>query len=602
MCGIVGYAGRREALPFLIAGLKRLEYRGYDSAGVAVLDRGQVALARTAGRIEALEKTLENVSVTGTVGIGHTRWATHGSPTDINAHPHLGCDGDIAVAHNGIIENHRELKAGLLERGHTFRSETDTEVIVHLLEEEGSQDLVTAVARVAGKLRGTYAIAVVRSGDPERAVATRRDSPLVVGVGRDENYFASDIPALLARTRQAIVVEDGEVVEITPDAVTIWRDGREVHRPPETVPWDLEEAERGGFEHFMLKEIMEQPKAIRQTLAGRVTEDLTRLKLDFDLPRLPGKVWLVGCGTSYHAALVGRRLIEKLAHVPAEAELASEFRYLDPLIDPADLVVVISQSGETLDTMAALRSARRTGVPILAITNVIGSSIFREATYNLPTRAGPEIAVASSKAYTTQLLALTLLALALARMAGRLTKAEERTWAEELWGLSEKADLILERAAEIEDMAHHFQDASSAFFIGRGLDHAVAMEGQLKLKEISYIHAEALAAGELKHGTLALIEPGVPVVALLTQPDLAEKTRSNVAEIRTRGGLIYAVAGHDIEGGPDVEEVFHLPEVAPDLAPILTVLPLQLLAYHVAHLRGEDIDKPRNLAKSVTVE
>lgn len=602
MCGIVGYAGRGEALPFLMSGLRRLEYRGYDSAGVAVLDRGHLALIRTVGRIADLEERLGDVPAPGSTGIGHTRWATHGRPSDLNAHPHLGCRGDVAVAHNGIIENHLELRDELRRRGHTFSSETDTEVIAHLLEEEDDVDLTTAVEHVAGRLRGSYAFAVVREADPDVVVATRELSPLVAGLGDGENFLASDIPALLERTRRVLVIEDGEVVTLTPESVSIRRNGVGVRREVLEVPWNLEEAERGGHPHFMIKEILEQPKALRATLAGRISTDISRVTLDFALPAIPRKVWLVGCGTSYHAGLVGRRLIEEISRIPAEAELASELRYLDPILGPDDLVVALSQSGETLDTMAAIRSVKEKGARVLAITNVIGSSIFREADYNLPTQAGPEIAVASSKAYTTQITALTLLAITLGRMTGRLGADEEAAWAKELWALPERAELILDRRSELKPVAKRLAEATDVFFVGRGLDHALAMEGQLKLKEISYLHAEALAAGELKHGTLALIEPGVPVVALLSQEALASKTRSNIAEIKARGGWIYALVGQAVDEGSEVDGVFRLPKAAPAMAALLEAIPLQLLAYETALERGTDIDKPRNLAKSVTVE
>jgi len=602
MCGIVGYAGRGKALPFLMSGLRRLEYRGYDSAGVAVIDGGHLSIVRTSGRIADLEAKLDGTSVPGSVGIGHTRWATHGRPSDENAHPHHGCQGEIAVAHNGIIENHVELRAELLMKGHTFASETDTEVIAHLLEEEAERDLAEAVERVAARLRGSYAFAVVRAQDPDTIVATRRLSPLVVGVGDGENYLASDIPALLERTRRVLVLEDGEVVTLKPDAVEIRRDGGRVHRDISEVPWNLEEAERGGFPHFMIKEILEQPKALRATLAGRISEDLDRVTLDFTLPSVPGKVWLIGCGTSYHAGLVGRRLIEDLARIPAEAELASEFRYLNPLLGPGDLVVALSQSGETLDTIAAVRSIRERGATILAITNVVGSSIFREADFNLPTQAGPEIAVASSKAYTTQITALALLAVTLGRMAGTVDEANESSWAREFWTLPEKAEIVLSQRAELKAVARRLAGASDVFFVGRGLDHALAMEGQLKLKEISYIHAEALAAGELKHGTLALIEPGVPVVALLSQERLATKTLSNLAEIKARGGWIFGILAAGVDGGGDLDGSVRLPKAPAILAALLEALPLQILAYETALERGTDIDKPRNLAKSVTVE
>lgn len=599
MCGIVGYIGGEEALPFLLQGLKRLEYRGYDSAGVALLDGTGLHVAKTAGRISELERRVEGWQVKARVGIGHTRWATHGRPSDVNAHPHTSCASDVAVAHNGIIENWQELKAELTAKGHVFRSETDTEVIAHLVEEHLAGDLPSAVAQAVGRLEGSFALAVIASQDPGHLVAARKDSPLVIGLGDGVQYLASDIPAILGHTRRALIVEDGELAVLTPSGVTLLRDGMPVERRPFEVTWDLEAAEKGGHPHFMLKEIMEQPKAIRDTLTGKLNK--TR-----DAVVLPGietggvrKVYLVACGTSYHAGLVGRQLLQGLAKVPTEAELASEFRYGETLMARDDLFVAISQSGETADTLAALREAKRQGVRTLAITNVVGSSIYREADMVLPTAAGPEIAVASSKAYTTQLLSLALLA---AHFAAERGLTVPQSFFEELYELPAKVDAVLGDREPVLRVAKRIQRHDDVFFIGRGLDYAVAMEGQLKLKEISYIHAEALPAGELKHGTLALIEEGVPVVAVLTQEALLAKALSNVAEVKARGGWVFAVARKGFEVAEAVDEVVYLPPSDPRLMPILAILPLQLLAYHVAVARGNDVDKPRNLAKSVTVE
>jgi glucosamine--fructose-6-phosphate aminotransferase (isomerizing) len=600
MCGIVGYIGREAALPFLLSGLARLEYRGYDSAGVALLEGDGLVVEKTAGRIARLAERLAGRPYRGSLGIGHTRWATHGRPSDENAHPHTGCHGDVAVAHNGIIENWRELKAELEGAGHVFRSETDTEVIAHLIEEHLDGDLPTAVAAAVARLVGSFALAVVSSRDPERLVAARKDSPLIVGLADDGQYLASDIPALLGRTRRVLVLEDGELAILERAGVTVRRDGEPVARAPMTVTWDLAAAEKGGHPHFMLKEILEQPKALRDTLAGRLRPAERRVHLPgVDLAGVR-RVFFVACGTSYHAGLVGRRLVEEVAGLPAVAELASEFRYAPSFLGAGDLFVAISQSGETADTLAALRDARRRGVPVLAVTNVIGSSMDREADMVLPTVAGPEIAVASSKAYTTQLLCLALLAVALAEANGRPVPP---ALYDGLAMLPAKADQAIESAKlAVPPLAARLATARDVFFVGRGLDYALAMEGQLKLKEISYLHAEALAAGELKHGTLALIEEGVPVVALLTQAELLPKALANVAEIKARGGYVVAVTqeGFPVEGHAD--EVLRVPRVDDRLAPIPAIVPLQLLAYHVAVARGNDVDKPRNLAKSVTVE
>lgn len=602
MCGIVGYAGNDTAMPFLLAGLNRLEYRGYDSAGLAVLDQGALGFVKTVGRIAELEAALADHPLAGKVGVGHTRWATHGRPSEQNAHPHLGCHGDVAVAHNGIIENHGALRQELQAKGHVFRSETDSEVAVHLLEEYAELPFKDALQAVISRLRGTYALAVVRTQDPGAVGAARQDSPLLLGLGEGENMLASDIPALISRTRKVVVVEDGEVAVITAQGAHIYGPQGEVTRPVLAVSWNLEEAERGGHPHFMIKEIQEQPKALRQTMAGRLSEDLSRIALEVDPGPLPRKLWFVACGTSYHACLVGRRLAEDILGIPAEAELASEFRYRHLKLGPTDTVVAVSQSGETLDTLSAMRRAKAMGAKMIAITNVIGSSISREAELNVPTLAGPEIAVASSKAYTTQILALTFLVLAYAKRTGLLTAAQEADWARELWALPEKAELILQKDAEVSAVAKRLTVAKDVFYLGRGTDYAVAMEGQLKLKEISYLHAEALAAGELKHGTLALIEQGVPVVALLTQKDLLDKTLSNLAEVKARGGWTYGITSYDLSQHDELDQVFTLPACRDELAPVLAALPLQLLAYHVAVARGTDIDKPRNLAKSVTVE
>jgi glucosamine--fructose-6-phosphate aminotransferase (isomerizing) len=615
VCGIVGYIGDQPALPVLLAGLRRLEYRGYDSAGVAVRHDGRFLLEKRTGRVDALAEALQaQPAPDGTSGIGHTRWATHGRPTDANAHPHADEGRGVVVVHNGIIENHQELREELAARGHRFASETDSEVVAHLVEEAYRDDLAAAVRAAVARLRGSFALAVLCRAEPDRLVGARQQAPLVVGLGEGENFLASDIAALLPYTRRVLILEDGEIADVRRGGAAVTGfDGAPRERAPLTVGWDPGAAERGGFPHFMLKEIHEQPQALRETLRGRLGPEGATLRAELaaggaDVPErlaAAGRIWLVACGTAYHACLVGRRLIEAWSGCPAEADLASEFRYRDPLVAEGDAVVAVSQSGETADTLAALREGRRRGALGVAVSNVVGASIPRAADATLHTWAGPEIAVASTKAYTTQILALTLLALHLGEARGRLPAPERARLAEEVAGLPE---LVAEALAAVEEpvraLAARLAAHDHAFFIGRGLDWAVAMEGQLKLKEISYLHAEAYAAGELKHGTLALVTDGVPVVALVTQPDLAEKAASNVAEVRARGARVVAVTTPSLL--PAVEHLADdrivLPEVAPWLAPAVAAVPLQLLAYHTAVARGTDVDKPRNLAKSVTVE
>jgi glucosamine--fructose-6-phosphate aminotransferase (isomerizing) len=616
MCGIVGYVGPRAALPVLLGGLQRLEYRGYDSAGVAVRQDGRVRIVKRAGRVAALAEAVRDLPAEiaeATTGIGHTRWATHGRPSDDNAHPHSDEGLGLAVVHNGIIENHAALRAELAARGHRFASETDTEVIAHLVEEAlaAGAGLAEAVRAAARRLHGSFALAVMAASEPDLLVGVRQQTPLVVGLGQGEGFLASDIAALLPYTRDVIVLEDGDVAVVRRDgcAVTDFA-GAPRQRQPFRVPWDAALAERGGYDHFMAKEIHEQPDALRLTLQGRVGEDgRVRLAELEELAarrggalELPRKVWLLACGTAHYATLVGRLLIERWSGIPAEAELASEFRYRRPLVRPGDWAVAVSQSGETADTLAALREARRLGALPLAVSNVVGASIPREAEATIHTWAGPEISVCSTKAYTTQLAVLTALAGWLAQrqpdgaaVAGELAAALRLpAWA--------AAALDLEEA--IRPWAERIAGGEHCFFIGRGLDWAVALEGALKLKEISYVHAEAYAAGELKHGTLALVTEGTPVVALCTQPELAEKTASNAAEVRARGGHVMALATP--AAAPAVaqacDELVLLPDVPPALAPAVAVIPLQLLAYRTAVARGTDVDKPRNLAKSVTVE
>ena len=639
MCGIMGYVGHRRALPILLDGLRRLEYRGYDSAGVAVLGNGTIQVRKTAGKLSRLEAvTQEPELLEGTVGIGHTRWATHGLPTDENAHPHSDCAGQVVVIHNGIIENFLPLREALQARGHVFRSDTDTEVLAHLIEEElrsgvrepgtgnwerskqhSGESLVTnhesrfvpleeAVRRAVQRTRGAYAIVVMSSDQPDRIVAVRQISPLIIGLGKGETILASDIPALLAHTRDVIVIEDGEMAVLTTEGATIRTlDGQRVDRRPMHIDWDAEMAEKGGFPHFMLKEIYEQPRALQETMMGRLdvpsVVELDGVKYDPNFVERLKKIWITACGTAYHAGLVGRWLLEHWAEVPTEPDLASELRYRDPLIGPDTLAIAISQSGETADTLAATREARRRGARVLAITNVVGSTLSREADHVLYIRAGPEIAVASSKAYITMLVAQHMLALDLGLRRGMLSSERAAEIIQGLKALPGKAQEVLRREAQVERLAIRLANREHVFFIGRGLDYAVAMEGSLKLKEISYVHSEALAAGELKHGTLALVTEGMPVFALVTQRAVYEKTLSNIQEVKARGGHVIAVAyDSDMEITKHADTVLRIPDTDDALAPVLAIIPLQLFAYHVARERGNDIDQPRNLAKSVTVE
>ncbi len=609
MCGIVGYLGNRDAVSVLLNGLKRLEYRGYDSAGVAFLNDGSLKVDKKKGRIAVLEEHLNSRTKRTTIGIGHTRWATHGRPSDQNAHPHYDCTQKFAVVHNGIIENYAELREQLQARGHQFSSETDTEVLAHLIEEAYRGDLCAALREAIKQVRGSYAVVVLSEYHPDRLVAARKDSPLVVGLGDGEYFLASDIPAILPYTRNIYLISEGEVVELTLDGVRIVNsNGEPVAKEVFHVNWDADAAERGGYPHFMLKEIFEQPRALRDTLRGRITPGgddvvLKEISLSPDDIRNFTRVTIVACGTAYHAGLIGKYVIEKLARVPVEVDLASEFRYRDPLLDPRNLVIVISQSGETADTLAALREARARGCRVLAVTNVVGSSVAREADEVIYTWAGPEIAVASTKAYTTQVLVMYLLGLLFARQRGARTPAEIAEIVAALQRLPGQLEQVLEQQDLIKDLADQYHTCEDVFFLGRGLDYAVAMEGALKLKEISYIHAEAYAAGELKHGTLALIVEGVPVVALATQTDVLEKLVSNMKEVKAREGTVIGVCLGEkelVDGTSD--HVIRLPEAPSLVAPILSVVPLQLFAYYMAAARGCDIDKPRNLAKSVTVE
>jgi len=612
MCGIVGYTGTREARDILIDGLKKLEYRGYDSAGVALQQDGELVITKAAGSVADLEKKLVNNSKNINMGIGHTRWATHGRPSDQNAHPHSSASGEISIVHNGIIENHRFLRKWLTEEaGYTFRSETDTEVLVHLIEEHYTGDLLDAVLEAISGVEGSYALVAASSREPGRLVCARQDSPLIVGFGEGENFIASDIPALLAHTRKTCILEDGEFASLTAESVEIYdAEGRLLEKETFEVTWDIEAAEKNGYKHFMLKEIMEQPVAIRETMRQRIDAAKGKVdptELDFsseELARLE-KIYIVACGTAYHAGLIGKVVVEQLAGIPVEVDVASEFRYRNPMLGENQLAIVISQSGETADTLAALRLARSKGVKVLAITNVVGSTVSREADQVLFTWAGPEIAVASTKAYLTQLIVLYLVALYLGEGRGTLEPGQSAELVEGLLALPEQLKAILseENTAKLCAYCDHLSGWGSAFFIGRNLDYPVAMEGALKLKEISYIHAEACAAGELKHGPLALIEEGLPVIALVTQEAVLDKTLSNIQEINARGGAVFAITQEGFDDvGRQASSVFTIPPVNDILAPVLSVVPTQLIAYYAALARGSSVDKPRNLAKSVTVE
>jgi len=609
MCGIVGYLGDKTAVPVLVDGLRKLEYRGYDSAGVAVLDQGSLTIKKSVGKLAVLESKLGKEFPNTTVGIGHTRWATHGRPSDSNSHPHADCTGKIAVVHNGIIENYLELKEWLTGQEHLFCSETDTEVLPHLVEEFYTGDLEEAVHRVMSTVKGSYAMVVMHQDEPDKLVAARKDSPLVVGLGDGEYFIASDIPALLNYTRKTYILNDGELAVLTREGVKVTdSQGNIVPKEVFEVSWSAEAAEKGGYEHFMLKEIFEQPRALRETLGSHLAADNSHVILreigmtNEEINNLK-RIYVVACGTACHAGMVGKNVIEKLAKLPVEVDIASEFRYRDPLLTPQTLVVIISQSGETADTLAALREAKKRGCSVLAVTNVVGSSVSREADDVIYTWAGPEIAVASTKAYTTQLAAMYLVALHLGRVRGTVSKELAQELIAELKHIPAKVEKILDGAAQVKEIAQSFLNVEDTFFIGRGLDYSVALEGSLKLKEISYIHAEAYAAGELKHGTLALIVDKVPVIALATQEDLLEKTVSNIQEVRARDAT---VVGLVFEGNKEMKKcadyVMYIPRTHQFLAPLLSVVPLQLLSYYVSVARGCDVDKPRNLAKSVTVE
>jgi glutamine---fructose-6-phosphate transaminase (isomerizing) len=608
MCGIVGYIGKKEATPFLIQGLSKLEYRGYDSAGVSVLNEGLLKVTKCKGRLANLESRLHEVPVPGSIGIGHTRWATHGEPSDKNSHPHTNEKGTISVVHNGIIENYLHLREWLTSKGYIFYSETDTEVIPNLVDYFYNGDLTEAVMKAVSKMEGSYAIGVISTYEPDKIVAVRKDSPLIIGLGQDEYYIASDIPAVLNHTRDVYLLNDKEFVVLTEDGVTLLtEEGDEITKEIYHVTWNADAAEKGGYEHFMLKEIHEQPKAIRDTMTSRIApgKDITLddIKITKEQINNIDRIYIVACGTAYHAGVVGKYVIEKLAKIPVDVDIASEFRYRDPLINERTLMVVISQSGETADSLAVLRLAKEKKARIIAVTNVVGSSASREADDVLYTWAGPEIAVASTKAYVTQLIAMYIIALFFAQHKGTLSTEELEEIKAAMLELPKKAEDVLSKKEVVQRFASKNYTHKDMFFLGRGVDYAVAMEGSLKLKEISYIHSEAYAGGELKHGPIALIEEGTVVIVLATQEELFDKMVSNIKEVKTRGAkvLAFAFEGHS-EIEKTVDKARYIPRTLSILSPVLSVIPLQLLSYYVATIKGCDVDKPRNLAKSVTVE
>ncbi len=612
MCGIIGYIGNRQATPLLVGGLRKLEYRGYDSAGVSVLDPSagsdaKANVVRCRGKLSVLEDKLVKHPAPGTIGIGHTRWATHGRPSDENSHPHKV--GPISVIHNGIIENHLALRNELSAAGAKFSSETDTEIFAHLVARaltSGAPDLAAAVRQSISNVRGSFAFVVISDDEPQTMVAAKNSSPLVVGLGDGENFVASDVTAILSETRRVIFIDEGEMVVVTREGVTITDfEGKQIHREPKTITWSAVQAEKGGFKHYMLKEIHEQPRAVADTLVGRIDlehDDVLFDGLDLDASRIK-RIIFVACGTSYHASLVGEFMVETLARIPVEVDLASEFRYRDPIIGSGDLVVAVSQSGETLDTMEAIREAKKRGARVLAISNVVDSSIPRMSDHAFYTHAGPEIGVASTKAFTTQLVAMALLAIHLGRRTTKLSKERAHALIAELVQLPTKMQDVVDGASQVQAIARRYGHAGGFLFLGRGAEFPIALEGALKLKEISYIHAEGYAAGEMKHGPIALIDENLPVVVLCPRGPYYDKTVSNLSEVRARQGKVLAVATRgDNEIGGHADDVILVPDTALELQPILMVLPLQLLSYFVADFKGTDIDQPRNLAKSVTVE
>ena len=608
MCGIVGYIGKEEAAPILLDGLSKLEYRGYDSAGIAVFDGEKINVAKTKGRLKALsELTHDGILLPGTLGIGHTRWATHGSPSDTNAHPHLNTEETIVVVHNGIIENYIKLKKKLEGRGYQFVSETDTEVIAHLLDYYYKGNPLEAVTKIMHRMEGSYALGIIFKEHPNELYAVRKDSPLIVGHTDGGSIIASDVPAVLKYTRDVYFIENEEIVRLTEQDMEFFTvDEEPLQKKPVHIDWDADAAEKGGYEHFMLKEMYEQPKAIADTFSPRIKDGqivIEELGMNDEEIRAVSKIVIVACGSAYHAGMTGKYVLEGMARIPVEVDLASEFRYRDPILAEGTLVFVVSQSGETADSLAALREAKKKGCKVLGIVNVVGSSIAREADNVLYTWAGPEIAVATTKAYSCQLTALYLLAMRFAYARGAISESEVAEMIEDLKKLPAQVEMLLSHKDRIQKFANRYLAARSIFFIGRGIDYAISLEGSLKLKEVSYIHSEAYAAGELKHGTISLIEEGTLVTAVLTQEDLYKKMLSNMEEVKTRGAFVMAVTN---EGNLDVEKaadyVVYIPETNRFFTNSLAIVPLQLFGYYVAVGRGCDVDKPRNLAKSVTVE
>jgi len=609
MCGIVGYVGQKNSVPVIMDGLHRLEYRGYDSGGVAVVRDGKLNCVKSSGKLKELDAQLEKTPIEGVTGIGHTRWATHGEPSQANSHPHFDCSQKIAVVHNGIIENFHELREQLTAEGHTFRSETDSEIVAHLIEKYYAGDLAAAVRTALKDVEGAYALGIIHAHEPELLVAARNDSPLIVGLGDGEAYIASDVPAILPYTRSVLYPDDGQVISIRRDGYEVTDlDGTVADVPVSTVEWDAEAAEKSGYPHFMLKEIHEQPDALHRTFAGRVHSDSARVYLDGiglterELADAP-KIAIVACGTAWHAALTGKYLIEKFTRTPVEVDIASEYRYRDPIVSDGMIVMAVSQSGETADTLAGIREAKRRGAKVVSIVNVVGSSIARESDGVIYTHAGPEIGVASTKAYTSQIAALCLFTLYLGHVKGTITDEQAGTFIDHLLEIPGKIQHILDDQSAIIECADLYHDVEDFLFLGRGYNFPNAFEGALKLKEISYIHAEGYAAGEMKHGPIALVEEVIPVICIAPRDPVYEKMVSNIQQIKARKGMTVAIA---TEGDADIakhcDKVIYIPETEEYLTPLLVALPMQLIAYYIAARRGCDIDQPRNLAKSVTVE
>ena len=611
MCGIVGYVGKEQAAPILLDGLSKLEYRGYDSAGMAVYDGDKIVLNKTTGRLKVLsELTHDGATMPGNIGIGHTRWATHGEPSEVNAHPHFNENRTIAVVHNGIIENYQKLRNILVERGYKFRSETDTEVVAHLLDyyyKKYDKDPLTALVKVIHRVEGSYALGILFADHPDVVYAVRKDSPLIVGQSEEGNLIASDVPAVLKYTRDVFFIENGEIARLTKDTIAFYNvDGEPIEKQSKHIDWDINAAEKNGYEHFMLKEIYEQPKAVRDTISPRIKDNdivIEELGMTDEEIREIKKIYIVACGSAYHTGVTCKYIFEGLARIPVEVDLASEFRYRNPILEDGTLVIIISQSGETADSLAALRLAKEQGIKTLGIVNVVGSSIAREADKVMYTWAGPEIAVATTKAYSCQLVAQYLLALKFAKARGKITEDELKEYLHEMEMLPNQIEILLGNKEKIQKFANRYVAAKDVFFIGRGIDYAISLEGSLKLKEISYIHSEAYAAGELKHGTISLIEDGTLVTAVVTQEELYKKTISNIVEVKTRGAYVLAVTNED---NPDIERtvdsVIYIPKTNKYFTNSLAIIPLQLFAYYVSVGKGLDVDKPRNLAKSVTVE